>query len=698
LLAALACPPRPDQTSEPIIYGFVHNGSLYLNGDYLNANTPIHEFGHLWNKWAKANRPDLYREGMNKVRTSPYFARVMASPFYQQQADRLGLTGQARMDFFADEALAMAIGDQGEAFVNAATKEGFMGWLKRLWDTIKSYVGLEDMTPEEVSTLSLEDFARGVAARLLEGRALSEGDGAAAAETAMDEALAFAAPEEVTYDGAGNPTGVRPDVGEAMAAERQQIEEQAKSNGTWLKAPNGQPTKLTPAQWVTVRTRRFKEWFGDWIKWAQIEKLKRADSVVITGTEITTDRNWVSARITIVDWAKKNLRGTYLNKDTSERIGLYKGGIEETARHGNAISHLQSIAAIPQMIENSIFIEQLPNENSTKPEIKHYRYFVTGIRIDGVDYTAKLAVAVDKDGNRFYDHDLTEIEKGRLIGGLSAPVTQSALSEIKDKRLLSILQTTPVSQVVDENGEPLVVYHGTNKLSFGDSFKRFDTYNSNHGLMGKGSYFTADPSIASEYTNKGQGENPSIYPVFLSIKHPLNMDAQADESKWTERFPDAADYHNGKLTNESWLRAVEDSLRDQGISRWEGADEIQSGILSMGYDGVTHVGGGRINKNGVQHQVFIAYEPFQIKSATGNAGTFSGATADIRYQNPPPLSPAESLMQTAPDLFNRKQKSAGRRTGPAGDVPAPLGWVPSGGASAERRPPASHCSVSRTPG
>ena len=50
----------------------------------------------------------------------------------------------------------------------------------------------------------------------------------------------------------------------ATEAERAEIEREAKANGTWLKAPNGQDTKLTPMQWVTVRTRAFKEWFGDW--------------------------------------------------------------------------------------------------------------------------------------------------------------------------------------------------------------------------------------------------------------------------------------------------------------------------------------------------------------------------------------------------------------------------------------------------
>lgn len=49
-----------------------------------------------------------------------------------------------------------------------------------------------------------------------------------------------------------------------IAAERADIERVAKENGTWLKAPNGKDTNLTPKQWVDVRTSRFKNWFGDW--------------------------------------------------------------------------------------------------------------------------------------------------------------------------------------------------------------------------------------------------------------------------------------------------------------------------------------------------------------------------------------------------------------------------------------------------
>lgn len=46
--------------------------------------------------------------------------------------------------------------------------------------------------------------------------------------------------------------------------ERAQIIEAAKANGTYLKTPYGTETNLTPEQWVLVRTKQFKEWFGDW--------------------------------------------------------------------------------------------------------------------------------------------------------------------------------------------------------------------------------------------------------------------------------------------------------------------------------------------------------------------------------------------------------------------------------------------------
>jgi len=43
------------------------------------------------------------------------------------------------------------------------------------------------------------------------------------------------------------------------------IKERTIADGTFMLAPNGKPTNLTERQWLQVRTKAFKDWFGDWI-------------------------------------------------------------------------------------------------------------------------------------------------------------------------------------------------------------------------------------------------------------------------------------------------------------------------------------------------------------------------------------------------------------------------------------------------
>ncbi|WP_417212032.1 hypothetical protein [Acinetobacter venetianus] len=42
------------------------------------------------------------------------------------------------------------------------------------------------------------------------------------------------------------------------------ITEQYKNTDKWMKAPNGEKSKLNENQWLQVRTPSFKQWFGDW--------------------------------------------------------------------------------------------------------------------------------------------------------------------------------------------------------------------------------------------------------------------------------------------------------------------------------------------------------------------------------------------------------------------------------------------------
>ncbi len=212
-----------------------------------------------------------------------------------------------------------------------------------------------------------------------------------------------------------------------------------------MKAPNGNPTKLNERQWLQVRTKAFKEWFGDWEKSARIEKLRKAEPVVLQGNEHEGkyELNGKSAQGYILS----TLRGEYTNKDTGDVIRITRKGAEKVTRHdADREVHLRSIASIPQMIENATFIEEVENDKS-KNGFATYRYYVVGLRIDDVDYTAKLVVGVASNGDTYYDHALTEIEKGDLISAID-PIKrgfgteEATLSEVKDKRLLSILQQT----------------------------------------------------------------------------------------------------------------------------------------------------------------------------------------------------------------------------------------------------------------
>lgn len=177
-----------------------------------------------------------------------------------------------------------------------------------------------------------------------------------------------------------------------------------------------------------------------------LEKLRRAETIRISGREIEAGDDLRQYRRRAMEYGK-SLRGSYVNKDTGREISLGRAGITEVLHHDvSNPEHLQSIAAIPQIIEKSIYIDTLPNEDKAKnPDIQEYEYYVAGLNIGGTDYTVKAAIAVATTGDKYYDHKLTRIEKGDLLEMTSrlsgAEISnQSPLSGIDDKRLLQILQ------------------------------------------------------------------------------------------------------------------------------------------------------------------------------------------------------------------------------------------------------------------
>ena len=177
------------------------------------------------------------------------------------------------------------------------------------------------------------------------------------------------------------------------------------------------------------------------------------------------------------------------------------------------------------------------------------------------------------------------------------------------------------SKVVDEDGKPLVVYHGTTKDI--DQFKLSEK--AHRAGNPDGFYFTTDPEEASKYSDKGEGAN--VLPVYLQLVNPFLRDSKVS-TKMIRQFEKELRDDNPNL-GDDWIKekvAIFKEYATSGRKQFPGIfpsisfpSEAMTRILTAGgYDGF---------KDG-RHWVVV--KPSQIKSATGNIGTYDPANPDIR--------------------------------------------------------------------
>lgn len=237
-------------------------------------------------------------------------------------------------------------------------------------------------------------------------------------------------------------------------------------------------SKLDKAEEATTRldnlnvAREMESAFNT--KKGRIEKLRKSEPIEITGKEVTPSDDLKQYKKNALEYGK-NLQGEYTNKDTGRTIQLQRGrkngGLKEILQHDtlNDTVQIKSAAAIPSIIENAIYIDSSENQDVQKnPNVVAYHYYICGLKIGSEDYTVRMVEAEEKDGNRYYDHKLTHIEKGKLINELalinpssstelsSTPdagtedrnrptnrgeIQTAPISNIKDKKLVSLLQT-----------------------------------------------------------------------------------------------------------------------------------------------------------------------------------------------------------------------------------------------------------------
>lgn len=148
------------------------------------------------------------------------------------------------------------------------------------------------------------------------------------------------------------------------------------------------------------------------------------------------------------------------------------------------------------------------------------------------------------------------------------------------------------SKVRDANGEPLVVYHGSQENFY--EFKRWTD-----GLINSGHFFSLDRKNASEY-----GSN--IYDAYLNLRNPLEVDAQGANFSSIE-------YCGEKV-----------AASDLGnLAEMEGYDGVVISDVADSAD----MGSG--NDRTVD---YISFAANQIKSASRNTGSFLESQDDIRFR------------------------------------------------------------------
>lgn len=218
----------------------------------------------------------------------------------------------------------------------------------------------------------------------------------------------------------------------------------------------------------------------------------------------------------------------------------------------------------------------------------------------GVYYAKKEALTLPGAGVRFPVQLQQSIASNSIIHRFSEKVNMK-ISEVTQsqqfKRWFGDWQNDPAnaSKVVNADGTPKVMYHGTNaEFTVFDRSKGKKKIHLN--VFGDGNYFTASEQGAARY-----GEN--VVPAYLNIKNPY---VKADG-----------------------FNTVADQIASEfGIARDSFTGKDVSSILKQrGYDGVVmYDGNGKI-------VIANAFDSNQIKSATDNVGTFDGSNPDIRYSS-----------------------------------------------------------------
>lgn len=264
----------------------------------------------------------------------------------------------------------------------------------------------------------------------------------------------------------------------------------------------------------------------------------------------------------------------------------------------------------PEATDEEIAQEVLARMAETEPGRTLFGYVRAVVRQWLRDMARAFGVALDVTTAELSDlvaMASAYMRRGDNLAGEFEPTGMAAASEKVgagktafkpvDTNTPEFKQWFGASKVVDVDGKPLRVYHGT----FGDfgEFKkkgvkaRFTSPQKHLGY-----FFTSRTDYASEYADSGwaEREGNNVMPVYLSLQNP--------------RYEDI-----------SKIAEIEDGWK-QGEAK-----AYRQMLEGDGHDGI--IFRGKIPRLGFVEEI-VVFSPIQIKSAISNTGEFSDTNPDIR--------------------------------------------------------------------
>ena len=305
-------------------------------------------------------------------------------------------------------------------------------------------------------------------------------------------------------------------------AARQQITEQAAQaqnvffqdavpDKKWIEtAPTGKPSNLAADQWRLVRTDEFKNWFGDWESASIIRQARNA------WADEKSKNKYMFAPSEKLGVALKQLLGhdvksIVITDDSIRHAKNHHSLTKEEAKRGQSAMTPEDIAILPYVVNNFDSIEREP-----KHDKKSGRALTISKRINGLSVVATLEQGKK---NVFvvttWKKNMTGAADAQSASRLyvqDGPVTPLEIIKRDVAKIKSSFDNA--SKVVDENGEPKIMYH----LSGSKDIQSFQSGNS-AGLI----YFAESEKAAKQ----GARSAKYSYPVYLNVRAPVNTQETA---------------------------------------------------------------------------------------------------------------------------------------------------------------------------